>query len=135
LYAKSSISRTIKGFQGDHSEKGGSLFVLLCHSAVGLGLFSSLLYVIPMSRPNHYVTNFESLLLKEFPSNDMSKPLNAIISVAIFSVNFPLQRKELHFTATLHISFQQQTAFFSCHLQLTEDFQLSHNFSDQRPIH
>ena len=41
-----------------------------------------------------YVTNFESLLLKEFPSNDMTKPLNAIIGVANFSVNFPLQRKE-----------------------------------------
>ena len=40
-----------------------------------------------------YVTNFESLLLKEFPSNGMTKPLNAIISVANFSVNFPLQRK------------------------------------------
>jgi len=47
-----------------------------------------------MSRPNHYVTNFESLLLKEFSSNGMTKPLNAIISVAIFSVNFPLQRKK-----------------------------------------
>ena len=41
-----------------------------------------------------YVTNFESLLLKEFSSNGMTKPLNAIISVAIFSVNFPLQRKK-----------------------------------------
>ena len=41
-----------------------------------------------------YVTNFESLLLKEFSSNGMIKPLNAIISVAIFSVNFPLQRKK-----------------------------------------
>ena len=73
-----------------------------------------------------YVTNFESLLLKEFPSNDMTKPLNAIIGVANFSVNFPLQRKGLHFTATLwdlHIFFQQQTASLSCHLQLTEDFQ------------
>ena len=41
-----------------------------------------------------YVTNFESLLLKEFSSNGMIKPLNAIISVAILSVNFPLQRKK-----------------------------------------
>ncbi|MBQ6950667.1 MAG: hypothetical protein IJN44_04150, partial [Clostridia bacterium] len=48
-----------------------------------------------------YVTNFESLLLKEFPPNGMTKPLNAIISVANFSVNFPLQRKGLHLTATL----------------------------------
>ena len=40
-----------------------------------------------------YVTNFESLLLKEFSSNGMTQPLNAIISVANFSVNFPLQRK------------------------------------------
>ena len=48
-------SSKIKGFQGNHSEKGGSLFLLLCHSAVGLGVFSALLYVIPMSRPNHYV--------------------------------------------------------------------------------
>ena len=48
-----------------------------------------------------YVTNFESLLLKEFSSNGMIKPLNAIISVAIFSVNFPLQRKESQLTATL----------------------------------
>ena len=39
-----------------------------------------------------YVTNFESLL-KEFSSNDMTKPLKAIIGVANFSVNFPLQRK------------------------------------------
>ena len=48
-----------------------------------------------------YVTNFESLLLKEFPPNDMTKPLNAIISVANFSVNFPLQRKGSQLTATL----------------------------------
>ena len=48
-----------------------------------------------------YVTNLESLLLKEFPSNDMTKPLNAIISVANFSVNFPLQRKGPQLTATL----------------------------------
>ena len=41
-----------------------------------------------------YVTNFESLLLKEFPLNDMTKPLNAIIGVANFSDNFPLQRKK-----------------------------------------
>lgn len=41
-----------------------------------------------------YVMNFESLLLKEFPPNDMTKPLNAIICVANFSVNFPLQRKK-----------------------------------------
>ena len=39
-----------------------------------------------------YVTNFESLL-KEFSSNDMTKPFKAIIGVANFSVNFPLQRK------------------------------------------
>jgi len=62
---------------------------------------------------SYYVTNFESLLLKAFPSNGMTKPLNAIIGVAIFSVNFPLQRKESHFTATLHISFQQQTTLIS----------------------
>ena len=30
-------------------------FVLLCHSAAEVVVFSSLLYVIPMSRPNHYV--------------------------------------------------------------------------------
>lgn len=47
---------------GSRSEKGDSLFVLLCHFAAGLGLISSLLYVIPMSRPNHYVMNYESLL-------------------------------------------------------------------------
>ena len=41
-----------------------------------------------------YVTNFESLLLKEFSSNGMTKPLKTIIGVAIFSVNFPLQRKK-----------------------------------------
>ena len=41
-----------------------------------------------------YVTNFESLLLKDFSSNGMTKPLNAIICVANFSVNFPLQRKK-----------------------------------------
>ncbi len=41
-----------------------------------------------------YVTNFESLLLKEFSSNGMTKPLNAIIGVANFFVNFPLQRKK-----------------------------------------
>ena len=28
---------------------------------------------------SRYVTNFESLLLKEYPPNDMTKPLNAII--------------------------------------------------------
>ena len=49
---------------------------------------------------SRYVTNFESLLLKEFPSNGMTKPLNAIISVAIFPVIFPLQRKEAQLTAT-----------------------------------
>ena len=38
--------------------------------------------------------NFESLLLKEFSSNGMTKPLKTIIGVAIFSVNFPLQRKK-----------------------------------------
>ena len=48
-----------------------------------------------------YVTNFESLLLKEFPSNGMTKPLKAIISVANFFVNFPLKRKESQLTATL----------------------------------
>ena len=48
-----------------------------------------------------YVMNFESLLLKEFPSNDMTKPLNAIIGVANFSVNFPLQRKGPQLTANL----------------------------------
>ena len=48
-----------------------------------------------------YVMNFESLLLKEFSSNGMTKPLNAIICVANFSVNFPLQRKESQLTATL----------------------------------
>ena len=41
-----------------------------------------------------YVMNFESLLLKELPPNGMTKPLNAIIGVANFSVNFPLQRKK-----------------------------------------
>ncbi len=34
-----------------------------------------------------YVMNFESLLLKEFPSNDVTEPLMTIISAAIFSVN------------------------------------------------
>jgi len=34
-----------------------------------------------------YVMNFESLLLKELPPNGMTKPLNAIIGVAKFSVN------------------------------------------------
>ena len=48
-----------------------------------------------------YVMNFESLLLKEFPSDDMTKPLNASIGVANFSVNFPLQRKGPQLTATL----------------------------------
>ena len=48
-----------------------------------------------------YVMNFESLLLKELPPNGMTKPLNAIIGVANFSVNFPLQRKESQLTATL----------------------------------
>ena len=48
-----------------------------------------------------YVTNFESLLLKEFSSNGMTQPLNAIIGVANFSVNFPLQRKGSQLTATL----------------------------------
>ncbi len=38
--------------------------------------------------------NFESLLLKELPPNGMTKPLNAIIGVANFSVNFHLQRKK-----------------------------------------
>jgi len=41
-----------------------------------------------------YVMNFESLLLKELPPNGMTKPLNAIIGVANFSVNFHLQRKK-----------------------------------------
>ena len=41
-----------------------------------------------------YVTNFESLLLKEFHSNGMTKPLKTIIGVANFSVNFHLQRKK-----------------------------------------
>ena len=45
-----------------------------------------------------YVTNFESLLLKEFSSNGMTKPLNAIIGVANFLVNFPLQRKGPYFS-------------------------------------
>ena len=31
-----------------------------------------------------------------------------------FSCQFSFTRKELHFTATLHISFQQQTTFLSC---------------------
>ena len=41
-----------------------------------------------------YVTNFESLLLKEFASKGMTKPLKTIIGVANFPVNFPLQRKK-----------------------------------------
>ncbi len=63
-------------------------------------LAGSLTFMLPMSflcraqtTMSCYVTNFESLLLKEFPPNDMTKPLNAIISAAYFSVNFPLQRK------------------------------------------
>jgi hypothetical protein len=48
-----------------------------------------------------YVMNFESLLLKEFPSNGMTKPLKTIIGVANFSVNFPLQRKGPQLTAAL----------------------------------
>ena len=40
-----------------------------------------------------YVTNFESLLLKEFPSNDMTKPVKAIIVVVIFSSIFLYREK------------------------------------------
>ena len=40
-----------------------------------------------------YVTNLESLLLKEFSSNGMTKPLNAIISVAFFLSIFLYKEK------------------------------------------
>jgi hypothetical protein len=51
---------------------------------------------------SRYVTNFESLLLKEFPSNDMTKPLNAIIGVAIFFCQFSFTKKKgSQLTATL----------------------------------
>ena len=40
-----------------------------------------------------YVTNFESLLLKEFSSNGMTKPLKAIIGVAIFLSIFLYKEK------------------------------------------
>ena len=69
-----------------------SFMLFLCHAKT------------TMSR---YVTNFQESLLLKMPTNEMTQPLNAIIGVAIFSVNFPLQRKESHFTATLRISFQQ----------------------------
>ena len=42
-------------FKGITLKRVVPFFVLLCHCAAGLGLISSLLYVIPMSRPNHYV--------------------------------------------------------------------------------
>ena len=34
-----------------------------------------------------YVTNFESLLLKEFPPNEVIKPRKTMIGAAIFSVD------------------------------------------------
>ena len=90
-------SSKIKGFQGNHSEKGGSLFYFSAISLLVWTLFhpSSMSFLCrAQTTMSCYVTNFESLLLKEFSSNGMIKPLNAIISVAIFSVNFPLQRKK-----------------------------------------
>ncbi len=42
-----------------------------------------------------YVMNFESLLLKEFPSNGMTKPLKTIISVAIFLSIFLYKEKRV----------------------------------------
>ena len=134
-------SSKIKGFQGNHSEKGGSLFYFSAISLLVWTLFhpSSMSFLCrAQTTMSCYVTNFESLLLKEFSSNGMTKPLNAIIGVANFSVNFPLQRKESQLTATLldlHIFFRQQPASLSYHLQLTEDFQLSPCSSDQTPSH
>ena len=40
-----------------------------------------------------YVMNFEELLFQGLSANEMTQPLSAIICVAIFSVNFPLQEK------------------------------------------
>ena len=42
-------------FKGITLKRVVPFFVLLCHSAAEVVVFSSLLYVIPMSRPNHYV--------------------------------------------------------------------------------
>lgn len=50
---------------------------------------------------SRYVTNFEESLLVKMLVNEMTQPLNAIISVANFSVNFPLQRKGPQLTANL----------------------------------
>jgi hypothetical protein len=62
---------------------------------------------------SRYVTNFEESLLVKMLVNEMTQPLNAIIGVAIFSVNFPLQRKGAQLTAPLRIFFQQQTTCLS----------------------
>ena len=40
-----------------------------------------------------YVMNFEELLFQGLSANEMTQPLSAIICVAIFPVNFPLQEK------------------------------------------
>ena len=131
-------SSKIKGFWGNHSEKGGSLFVLLCHFAAGLGaifLLSLCHFYVAPKPPCHPMSwtlkNYFSRIVCKW--DDTTPQRNYMCSN--FSCQFSFTRKESHFTATLHISFQQQTTFLSCHLQLTEDFQLSHSFSDQRPIH
>jgi len=40
-----------------------------------------------------YVMNFEELLFQGLSANEMTQPLSAIICVAIFPVNLPLQEK------------------------------------------
>jgi hypothetical protein len=57
-----------------------------------------------------YVTNFESLLLKEFPSNGMTKPLNAIIGVANFSAIFYKEKRVATYCNPLESSYLFSTA-------------------------
>ena len=135
-------SSKIKIFQGNRSEKGGSLFLLLCHFAAGLGLISSLLYVIPMSRPNHYVMLCHKLWIAAaerifFKWHDQTTQCHYRCSKFFCQFSFT-KKKGSQLTATLwdlHIFFQQQPASLSYHLQLTEDFQLSPCSSVQTPNH
>jgi len=45
-----------------------------------------------------YVANHEELFLQGFAANEMTQPLSAIICVAIFPVNFHIQRNGLQLT-------------------------------------
>ena len=116
-------SSKIKGFQGNHSEKGGSLFCILSTIRCWFDQFRR--YFPPFSMSflcrakttmSSYVMSFEELLFQGLSANEMTQPLSAIMCVAIFPVNFPYTRKELHFLQ-LFISLPSEAAVSPLYLR------------------